>query len=423
MSGTPLTGSAIERALACAPSILLPATRIILEAGLRGTAIHEFLASVPVLGREEALAQVLPEYLDACEAIDLSALPASQPDDWAQEVAFAYDPETDTARELHRGLGSRDYNGCLPHEIPGTVDVLGVTFDAVIVPDYKTGRLARRTRAARSAQLRFYALAAARALKKERAVIALIHIPEDGQPWWDVAELTSSDLDDAAMEIRDLLGRIDEEAAHMNTGGVPNVVEGDHCTYCPAYGRCAAKIDLAIALGTGAVSTPVLTAESAPLILERLENAESLLERIRKSVEQFAELTPFTAGPGEVFGLSDKSTEKIDADTAMPILEARFGDDAELALKVEASITKERLKDVVRAWAKRTPGAKLGPVEKATLEELRAKGAVKVSVSRKVRRHKGDLPALPEPAAPSPPPLPDPVVVPVAPDDLSARPF
>src|SRR5690606_22670936 len=112
--------------------------------------------------------------------------------------------------------------------IPGTADVVGISGESIVVVDYKSGRLARRTRAQDTLQLRFYALAAARSYGASRATIALVHILEDGGVWWDVAELDALDLDEVASDLRSLLTELGMEQARMDAGEVPRTVEGSH---------------------------------------------------------------------------------------------------------------------------------------------------------------------------------------------------
>lgn len=391
-----LSGSSLGRAVACPPSALLPHVDVILEAGTRGTVIHEYLASVPVLGREAALENVPEDYQSAAQAVRVDVLPVKDPGAWSAELAFAYDPATDTARELGRGLSRRYAGHIRAGEIPGTADVVGLTEDAVVVLDWKTGRLARKERAADSYQLRFYALAAARAFKRSKAIVALVHIDEDGEPWWDMAELDALDLDATAAEIRMLLARLDDEASAMALGETPRLVEGSHCKYCPALPHCPAKAKLAVALGTGMVDLPTITAENAPHVLEALELAESLLKHIRESVKEYARLQPIALANGEVFGPVESRTETIDPVKGAAVLAARFGAEVgQDAVEQTPKLTKTRLGIVLREWMKANPGHRIKALETEALGLLRAGGAVSVAVSEQVKRHRPKA-ALPE---------------------------
>lgn len=393
MSGPRISGSALERILLCAPSALLPQVGVELEAGRRGTAIHEYLASVPVLGRDVALEQVAPEYREACASIDLERLPVLDSNAWAAEVAWAYDPEKDTARELGRGVGRR-YEGLREGEIPGTADVVGISGESAVVIDWKTGRLARRGRAADSMQLRFYALAAARAYGADSATIALVHILEDGGVWWDVAELDALDLDDVASDLRSMLTELGVEQERMAAGEVPRTVEGPHCTYCPALPHCPSRTRLAAVLATGSEDAePVLTPETAPLVLERLEAIESVTKRVRESLELYARQQPIPLPSGEVFGPTVLERESIDPAKGAIVLAQAFSERVAMdAIESKQTITKTRLKAALKHHASET-GAKVTQLEKQAHQALRDGGAVIVTTTHPVRRHKPRLPA------------------------------
>ena len=96
----------------------------------------------------------------------------------AQRVKVAYDVAARTGRIIGEG-GARGYGALAPYEIAGSIDVLGVVGDTVVVIDWKTGA-ALVDPASRNWQLHGYALAACRALGKERAHHAGVHEP--GQP-------------------------------------------------------------------------------------------------------------------------------------------------------------------------------------------------------------------------------------------------
>lgn len=387
MSGPRISGSALERILLCPPSALLPQVGVELEAGRRGTAIHEYLASVPVLGRDVALEQVSPEYRDVCASVDLERLPMD-PDAWTAEVGLAYDPDEDAARELGRGL-NRNYSGLRGGEIPGTADIIGLSPESVVVLDVKTGRIARKSRASESQQLRFYALAAARAYGRTSATIGLIHVLEDGGVWWDTAELDALDLDEVASDLRTLLTELAVEQARMDAGEVPRTVEGSHCTYCPALPHCPSRMKLAATLATGSEdASPVLTLETAPLVLERLEAIESVAKRVRESLELYARQQPIPLPSGEVFGPVPLERESIDPAKGALVLAQAFSERVALdSIESKQTITKTRLKAALKHHAHET-GAKVSQLERQALEALRSGGAIQTTTTHPVRRHK-----------------------------------
>ena len=97
-----LTGSGIARALKCVGPMVLPHVRRTNQDAAWGTALHAFLHDVRVVGLDRALERAAPEHREAFAALDFDKLPLD-PQAYAGEVAFAYDVEHDTARELGRG--------------------------------------------------------------------------------------------------------------------------------------------------------------------------------------------------------------------------------------------------------------------------------------------------------------------------------
>lgn len=399
-----LSLSGTGRALACPPSTVLPHSQRMTAESTLGNVVHDYLCRVSTLGAQEALALVPEEHRGACAAVDLSQLPACEPDAYASEVAFAYDVAADTARELGRGLG-RKYEGLSATEVPGTADVVGLTRDAVLVFDYKTGWQPLPP-AGLNPQLRAYALAAARAYGRTRAVVAIIRVHEGGA-WWDRAELDELDLEATAAELRELAARAAEEEARLAASQAVRVTEGAHCRWCPAYAYCPAKARLAAALATPEAfeaALPALTLDNAPAVLERLEAAEAVLARVREAVEGFAKQQPIPLAGGEVFGPVPVPRETLDAVASAAILAEAF--DAEVAqdaVRAEPSLTKARLTDALRRYMARHPGEglRISKLEAAALERLRVAGAARVTFSHPVRRHKPKPPALPAEASAS----------------------
>ncbi|NTX08960.1 DUF2800 domain-containing protein [Myxococcus sp. CA040A] len=381
-----LSMSGMERADACPPSLVLPHTRKVTQASTLGHTVHEYLCHVSVLGVPEALARVPEEFRPACESIDLSRLPACEPEAYAAEVAFLYDVREDTARELGRGMG-RAYP---PHEawqVPGTADVVGLTADSVIIIDYKTG-WAPVAPAASNVQLAAYALAAARAYNRTRATVAICRL-HDGDVWWDKADLDELDLEAAAARFRDVLVRADEESASVAAGNAPRTVEGAHCQFCPAFASCPAKANLARALGGGEPLTLApLTLETFPSVLERLEAAEEVLGRVRANLEDFARATPVPLPSGEVYGPVTVTRETLDAQRAAILLTERFGADvARHAVRTEATCTKADLNEALRSWMREHPGHRLTKLVAEVLDGLRKAGGVAVRRTHPVKRH------------------------------------
>lgn len=394
-----LTGSGLGRARACPASVLLPQTY---AAGgkyeRRGNVVHEYLASAPTLGRDGALANAPEDMRVALGCIELDALPVD-PGKYAAEVCFRYDVRTDTAHEVSRGASDRAYERDPdPWHVWGTADVVGMTADAVVVGDYKTG-WSDLGPVRDNWQLRFYALAACRAYGRDRAIVFIIRIREDGSPWYERAELSALDLDATAHSISVLVDQL-EDAKKQDASEI-RVVEGAHCRYCRAFAQCPAKATLAAALGRGELAPPVLDASNALAVYERAQAAKEVIARVEASLEEYARLSPIDLGNGWVYGQKELPSEKIDALLAQPILKAHGLADA---IETTLAVKKDRLKDEIRKSVSvkyqngKKPRGILGETFDQVLGELRAAKAAITTKSRPVMKHRPKAAELPEDA-------------------------
>lgn len=389
--------SGAERAERCPPSVILPQSNTTSSHAAEGTVMHEYLANVNTRGPAIALELVPAEFQEAMSVIDLDGLPPM--DQYAAEVSFAYNPATDTGRELGRGL-DRNYADLQPGEIPGTMDLFGLADDAVVVLDHK--RFGWGLGPARdNRQLRTYALAAARAFKRERAFVALIRTGEDGVPRWSSAELSMIDLDATAEVLRRTQERIAEarvqyENRHAGIANIPlETNQGDHCNHCPAFASCPAKMNLvrevALATGEPGSAIPVITKLNAPAVLERVEAMEKVVEYVRGVLRQYASSQPIHLPGGYVYGVKVQHKDALDPKIAATVLALRF--DALLpdeAIETEPKLTKTGLGKALRKYMQRVPGLKITALQKAALDALREGGGVTIKKSFPITRFKPD---------------------------------
>ncbi len=385
-----LTGSGFARAEACPASTFLPGV----EEGPSqyaklGEAVHRYLCLVAEVGAESALALIDEEFRDVCKVLDLDGLPHGTPEGWAFEVAFAWDPRADTARELYRGSGERDYSAAVDGEVPGTADLVGLDGNTVIVLDLKTGWRPLGDPKT-SLQLGFYAVAAARAYGASSALVGYIRLA-DGVPRYEHASLDEFELEAMAERLQAVLTAAqDAEIEHDATGKVTPVM-GAHCVYCPAYLRCPAKATLARELAAQAVSTdpaqltPVLDAASVPQALERLWLAQEVLKRVEKTLEEYAMAHPVTLPDGRVYGPIEQSTETFDPVLGREALAKQFGEEvADAAVEVKSTLTKASIARVLKEKALK-PGEKFAPLERSAHDAIRAAGASRVSTYTTVK--------------------------------------
>lgn len=404
-----LSISALARAKVCPASVLLGGVRDLRDtlARARGSAIHAYLCDVVKLGEAEAIARVPKLFVEECLAIDLASLPHSSSMAWAVELAMAYDCGNDTAREISRGLGDRDYSSCSDDELPGTADVVGLTADAVVVLDVKTG-WARLGRPAESLQLLGYAVAAARLFKRDEAIVGWIRLT-DGQPRYEYAKLDCFALDAAAAAIAEVVEAV--RHAELNSEPLEPTISS-HCTYCPSYLRCPAQATLlaevaAHAAVDGPVPLDIGTEEGRAALVEstfsdperlhkflvRLDAMKKLVTWLDDAVHDSARAKPLLLPGGEVYGVVTMAREKLDALVAQKALADEFGQAfADEAIEVSLETSKAAIKraatkriDVLRV-ARNEPGLKVTHVVTKAVEAIRSAGGVGKSTSSTVKR-------------------------------------
>lgn len=379
-----ITFSGLHRVKACPPSAILPHSEKANDAATnQGVEVHRFLELLSTgISREAALELCTSEHRRFLSVIEVDKLPATAAGQYAAEVAFAYNWRNGTARELGRGTG-RDYSDVGPDEIPGTADVVGLTPDAVVVLDYKAGPYAnRRGAVGESMQLRGYALAAARAYGKERAIIGEIRIGADGAPAFETAEVTAEMLatDEAALR-SDMLAvqSLIDGRAELPT------VEGPHCAYCPAFASCPAKSALARALGGDGTSLALgeLTPETALKARERSKAAKQVLKQVDEALDLYFRANPVTLPSGKVLG--EKAERTPNMRLALPILRDLHGAEvAKAAIKAEPKMTWASIKDALHAlWeSRKAKGEKVtfAEIERETRRQLEDRGACDVKM-------------------------------------------
>lgn len=375
-----VTASGLWRAANCDASSVLPHTKSTTDQSSRGNVLHEFLARVPKMGREEALEMVPAEHRAACEVLPIDRLPID-PNAYAPEVALAFDVETGSARQLGQNMG-RDYSDVKPSEVAGTIDVLGVSETRVHVLDWKSG-WGELIPAQDNWQILFAALAAARTFDRTEAAGALIRLKEDGEVYFDRAEFDELDLDSFEQRLRKLM-------AHISSLDVRTAVphEGPWCRYCPAIASCPAKVALLRAVAKEALDEPpdaefTLSAETAPLVYERFKRIDQLMKKVWDALKEYARHTPIQLANGKVYGEKAHGEREVLAELAEPLLRERFGESADGVVKVKREITISALEALVRPTinGKKGPDGKRLTLKAAFEEawmELERHGAARV---------------------------------------------
>ncbi len=398
-----VTMSSLPRVMACAASAVLPATRETRETpwATRGSVLHAYLRDVSTMSREDALARVPYEHLEACEALELDTLPLD-PEAYAAEVALAYDWRTGRGREINRGTDSREY-GASETEVAGRTDVVGLTeSDVVKILDYKSG-YRYLGRPDESWQLIGYALAARAAYGRREAEVSFIRLPENGTPYVMTQRLGFLDLELAAKRLHEqgeLIARLrGEGAAHSPEALEPHLKAGSWCEYCPAIGRCPEKAGLLRALvSASGVDAPVFDESTVALGYQRLVHARKVLELAEKALKDYvggvedAKLVPVIDAPGLVWGPRVMDREELDPVRGAAVLGQRYGPDvATRAVDTRPKMTKASVKRALEPVARRNR-LKITALHLEALDALRAGGATTPRTRTEWREFRADEP-------------------------------
>lgn len=354
-----LTASRLARAEACPPSVALPQIERPSDHAEAGRARHAYCQLAPEIGSEAALAQLPAEHRDACAAIDPAWIPEGH-----REVSYAWDPDTDTAREIGRGL-SRAYPD-IGSAIVGTADV--VSTGGTHVYDYKTRRSSAGG-AGDSLQLAFLALCASRVHGVDDVSVTHIYLDEGGRR--DTVVLGADDHDRTADRVRRIVARVETASLVVAAGAQPSVTTGAHCRWCSA--DCPAKRALAMELAgqtTAQIETQIgqLSREDAGRAVVRIREIRDVLSRADAALRMRSRDAPLLLPDGSLWGPRESQREVIDADVLAAVL-------AEIAPTVDLT----RL-EVTKAAIERAAG-RAGA--RRIIDEVRARGGVTVRVSER----------------------------------------
>lgn len=271
------TGSAVERAMRCAGSLVLGRAGYTGEAAVYGTANHKEIedgdTSRPVVR------QVLEGATDV-----------------RHEVSYALDVERRTVREIGVGLG-RGYGPLADTEIALTIDIECRRDGVLWVGDWKSR--ARVAPVALNWQIRCAVIAVMTRHEADTAVGFLAYLDDSElEPetfdafhvaaWWD--------------ELHAMLERIRRAAAIVDSGQVPEVNAGTWCQYCPALPFCPAHSRLALSmlgeLETVDKAIGELTVEQCGRAWELLKRYDTIADRVRETIRERArrETVPLSNG-------------------------------------------------------------------------------------------------------------------------------
>jgi hypothetical protein len=350
VSRPPYTPSEAQRLAICIGGAVLPRAGRRTAGATAGSVRHRYLERVNAVGREAALAEVEEPWRSVLEAVNLDGLGLAD-GSLASEVAFAWDWERDTARELGRGT-DRDYAEVGDTEIPGTVDAVGlVGDDAVYVGDYKSEFL-HVPPPRDNLQLRLYALMAARAYGRSRAVVEIVRPRRDEPAWRERAELDAFDLVMIADDARALAERVMAARAAFAAGIEPRLVTGEHCRYCPSVTHCPEQTTLIRRLASedGAALEErffdALSPETAARAWHRVQAARQLLERLEGALETYALHNPIDLGDGRIYGSTTQNSLSLNGAALWQLVNERLGTERAWSA-VEIKAVQTRVKEML----------------------------------------------------------------------------
>lgn len=388
------SASALDRAMACRSSEVIPHVE---EApnvyGEAGSTLHAFLERI---GKEgpDARGAALDAIADddpgkpLCEAFDVSMVPLGG----HHELALAWNPDTDEGRILGEGIdrqyeahgadrlreyvGSEDFGGILPG-------------GRGLVLDYKSGR---PKRARESWQMRGLSVMKAAAAHVDEIIGAHIVVRGSGQPYWDWFEFDALMIASFKEEMRDLAADL-RKRPDVTDGRGLRVVEGDHCTYCPAFVRCPAKTalihEMSVGLAPANATFDSIEVSAIPPLWLELDRYEAMIKRLRGQCEKVAErLGPIQLGNGYELRVAEgEPRDKItDAARAYALIVEHFD---EQTARESIGMTKAALGRAAKGWAHRTGLATSSDAEDRIVGLLRREGAMeRKSTDAKVREVK-----------------------------------
>lgn len=322
-----ITMSGLQRALSCDGSLVLPRARNANPWADDGQDQHDDLSDFGNL--PPAIAALLPPNARA-------------------EVKVAYDVESGRGRIIGEGSG-RSYGTLGPFEIAGSIDVLGVDADTVYVVDWKGWQAVAP--ASRNAQIWGYALAAARALGRDRAVVMIAHVRDMRllrAP--DRHEIEAMDLGEFANGLRTLLVRQAALIKLRKAGEQVTTTEGTWCKHCESKHVCPSKNALLLQVaqrGLMVLGEQTMTMDRAADSIRQLEQLDQLVKDARARATQFVdEHGPIDMGDGSWWGRHrEQGNERLDPRTTVRAIADVVGESAKefASVAVELRVSKAAL--------------------------------------------------------------------------------
>ena len=378
-----------------------PDTRPKLAAEL-GSAFHEVAEGVSIEQAIEHYPSANREDLELLVGLHAAWWQHLSDKPWILEKAFAWDVVSGTVRECERPTRDGHRYVVSDTEVPGTIDLLLVKDDRVLVGDLKTGR-GLKTIDEYIDQLEFGALCAARFYGKSQAKVFVNHVTPEATAGKTVrlkdgttfeAEsgvlVTSKSLDESDFK------RVEDKLRQAVLAiRYSRPIPGDHCQWCPAKAVCPTSRESFAAMGpptslvrpgyNSGLIDKIRTPEEATKLYDFVARAKGLVDHAEAMLKDYAtNVAPVDLGNGKEWGPVERTTEYINLDAALPVLKQTVGDGYSNALDMK--ITKASIRRMFEAQDK--PGAAKKTAD--VLTALAESGAIGTRISTVMMERKSN---------------------------------
>lgn len=352
--------------------VIAPAPTPPTHAMLVGTVVHAAIEATlvgnPLPALEEEALDLFNEWK---QWLDSGTSIISQ-HKWEAEVAYAYNPVTDSARRI--GVSMNRAYEVSGHEIAGTLDALVLEDEYAHVVDWKTGSAfgAGPADAQDNWQLRLYALMVARAHGIDTVHTHIVRITEQGVRQTS-ATLDALELDAVAAEVATLVKSI--PSSQPRPGG--------HCTRCRAVAVCPTT-DSAIAVVAPAEprALTIGSPEQASALLMRLRQVQAACEQMESALKLYAanrneEGIPLPGGKRWVRQSVDRESINLNGPEGASGIAVISMAGAESAIESKLTVSKAAIERIFKAQGLK--GKDLRDKVEALMSELRAAGATRTT--------------------------------------------
>lgn len=313
-----VTASGSGRLLQCSGHLRLPWLRETSTAAQEGTDLHAVMEAERYENHPRSLAAW--DAWKAWKAETGWSAPVMR-----NELAMALDLEARTARELS-GTGHRDYSAAMPHEVPGTADVVCELVRrhptepgrVWCVVDWKFGQ---EPVEADSAQMRTLAAMVALMHDAPSVIAVIVQAPPDGTAWVRSHEFTRDDL----------MAHVDMMAEALNEvrEGAMLLQRGSECRYCPASAACPSQLAAMSAIVAPGGPGPI-TPERAGQIWAEVKQAKKRLDAIEDACKAMAAGDGLPLPGGKRLVVVQRSRTSMDAKQLEAIARGHGASDEEI---------------------------------------------------------------------------------------------